>query len=230
MRPNFLLLILMASLMQLLLASGCRKPTPPTPTKKIEASGLPKITINAKAKMLFTYSDEKGVFKTVDSLDKVPEDLRGWVRVVDLSQKYEQRVDLELVYVADLCQKQKDDSYSYIVMSRQAFEETAICRGRDKDKAKAASSQPTNEANAQVILYSTSWCPACRAAKDYLIKEKIPFVEKDIEKDQAAATELLAKAKAQGFSASGVPVLDVRGTLMQGFDPQAVQAHLGDKK
>ena len=58
----------------------------------------------------------------------------------------------------------------------------------------------------------------------------IPFVEKDIENDRAAAEELLQKARAAGISAQGVPVLDVNGTLLQGFDPKKLHALLGDKK
>jgi glutaredoxin 3 len=78
-----------------------------------------------------------------------------------------------------------------------------------------------------VILYATSWCPACRAARQYLTEHHIPFVEKDIEKDSAAADELMEKARAQGVSTSGVPVLDVNGTLMQGFDPDRLGQLLG---
>ena len=82
------------------------------------------------------------------------------------------------------------------------------------------SKHPSSRSTGKVIVYTTSWCSACRKARKYLSDNEIPFVERDIEKDPQAAAELMRKAKAAGISASGVPVLDIGGTLMQGFDPR----------
>lgn len=207
--------------------SGCKEQAPPAP-EEVQASSLPAITITAKSKLLLTHATAEGTFTTVDSPDKVPEGRRGWVRVVDLAQKPEQRQDHELVYVADLRSPRDDGSYPYVVMSRQAFESAALGRAR----AGATDPEPApGEAGAgaehdQVILYSTAWCGACKAARAYLSGKGVPFVEKDIEKDSAASAELLRKARAAGISASGVPVIDVGGTLMQGFDRQRLDALL----
>ncbi len=208
--------------------ASCRKQTPPAPAEQLEASSLSKITVKAKAKLLFTFAANGGAFESVTDLEKIPEDRLGWVRVVDLNIKPERRRDHELVYVADLRTPKKDGSYPYIVMSRGAFEAAASNRA-----SQGAMDPPSKKAapggSSSVVLYSTSWCGACRSARDYLTKKGIPFIEKDIEKDPAAAAELLSKAKAAGISTSGVPVLDVKGTLMQGFSPQQLNKLLGEK-
>lgn len=33
----------------------------------------------------------------------------------------------------------------------------------------------------KVVVYTAHWCPACRTARDWLVAEKIPFEERDIE-------------------------------------------------
>ena len=206
---------------------ACREATPPAPAAQITATELPAIRVTGSAKMLFTFAAGEG-FETVPALDKVPADRRGWVRVVDLAVKPERRLDHELVYVADLRSAQKDGSYPYVVMTREAFESAARTRGGEgaTTPASAPAAKPGAE---KVVLYSTSWCPACRSAREYLRGKRIPFVERDIEKDQGAAAELLEKAKRAGISASGVPVLEINGTLIQGFDPERVNNLLGAK-
>jgi len=156
----------------------------------------------------------------------VPESARSWVRVIDLRIRPERRQDHELVYVADLRQAQKDGSYAYIVMSRTAFEERSRNLAPRSASGAAVGAKGTSGAGA-IVLYATSWCPACRAARSWLQQKGLAYEEKDIEKDPAAAAELMQKARNAGISTSGVPVLDVRGTLMQGFDPQRILALLG---
>jgi glutaredoxin len=204
---------------------ACREAAPPA--SHVSATELPAIRVTAQAKMLFTFASADG-FETVPALDKVPADRRGWVRVVDLGVRPERRLDQELVYVADLRSARKDGSYPYVVMSREAFESAARTRGSEGATSPASAPAKATGA-AKVVLYSTSWCPACRTAREHLRGKGIPFVERDIEKDQGAAAELLEKAKRAGISASGVPVLEVNGTLVQGFDPDRINNLLGAK-
>jgi glutaredoxin len=212
----------------LLPLAACHKSAPPA-APPVEASALPSIQVRDKARMLFTFA-AGGSFETASELSKVPEGARGWVRVVDLGMKPERRMDHELVYVADLREARKDGTYPYVVMSRSAYETLAQNRSRPGATAPAsAPSAPGASPTGKVVLYATSWCPACRAAREYMQSKGIPFVEKDIEKDSGAADELLQKARAQGISATGVPVLEVRGTLMQGFDPERLAQLLNTK-
>ena len=59
-------------------------------------------------------------------------------------------------------------------------------------------------------------------ARRWLLKQKIPYVEKDVESDQAAAAELQQKGLAQGVPVRGVPVFEIYGHLLPGFDPSRI--------
>lgn len=74
-----------------------------------------------------------------------------------------------------------------------------------------------------VIIYSTTWCGYCSALKDYLDKKNVAWVEKDIEKDAAAYKEVIEKMNGE---MRGVPVSDVHGTIVLGFDRPAIDAAL----
>ncbi|HEY6878323.1 MAG TPA: glutaredoxin domain-containing protein, partial [Polyangiales bacterium] len=72
--------------------------------------------------------------------------------------------------------------------------------------------------SSDVIIYGASWCGACKQARAFFEHKGVPFVEKDIEKEPGARGEMMAKAKAQGVNTSGIPVIDVKGTLVGGFN------------
>jgi glutaredoxin len=76
-------------------------------------------------------------------------------------------------------------------------------------------------ADAKVIVYSTSWCAFCHTEMQWLEKLGIPFVAKDIEADQDAYKELLDKV---GGNFRGVPVTDVAGDIILGFDRPKIQS------
>jgi glutaredoxin len=217
-------LILLAAVPMLLIGlPSCRKAQPPAPETSVQASSLPPITVKKGGKLLLTYySHEQSTFQTAQSLADVPETSRSWVRVIDLSLEPDRRRDQELVYVADLRQPKKDGTYDYVVMSRAAFEERARTLAPRSAEGADGSAVAAGRTGPAVILYATAWCPACKSARKWLETRKIPFVEKDIEKDPAAAAELMAKARRAGLSTNGVPVLDVRGTLVPGFDAQRI--------
>jgi glutaredoxin len=73
-----------------------------------------------------------------------------------------------------------------------------------------------------VVVYTTSWCGYCKKAKQLLTSKGVTFVEKDVEKDPKASEELAQKAAAAGVRPQGVPVLDIRGKLILGFDARAI--------
>ncbi len=75
----------------------------------------------------------------------------------------------------------------------------------------------------QVLLYTTSWCPHCTRARDHLRQRGVSFTERDVERDRAALEEMLKKTG----GSRGVPVIDVRGTILRGFSPQSVDRALG---
>ncbi|MBI1856744.1 NrdH-redoxin [Candidatus Saccharibacteria bacterium] len=80
-------------------------------------------------------------------------------------------------------------------------------------------------ADAPVTIYSAPWCAFCHATKQYFDSKKIPYTDKDIEKDPVAARESVQKS-----GQMGIPVVDIDGTIIIGFDRPKIDATLRDKK
>ncbi|PLS81427.1 NrdH-redoxin [Candidatus Saccharibacteria bacterium] len=74
-----------------------------------------------------------------------------------------------------------------------------------------------------VTVYSTSWCGFCKMAKQYLDSKDVAYDEKNIEQDAAAYKELMDKL---GGNFRGVPVIDVNGEIILGFDRPKIDAAL----
>lgn len=66
-----------------------------------------------------------------------------------------------------------------------------------------------------ITIYSTSWCAFCHTEMQWLDKLGIPYVAKDVETDKEAYEELMAK---NGGNYQGVPVTDIKGEIILGFD------------
>jgi len=86
----------------------------------------------------------------------------------------------------------------------------------------AAAVAQAGDASADVVVYGASWCGACRQAEAYLRSRGVPFVEKDVERDPGAQAEMMQKATSQGLRPTGIPVIDVRGRILLGFDRGAI--------
>lgn len=66
-----------------------------------------------------------------------------------------------------------------------------------------------------VIIYSTNWCAYCKMARQYMTGLDVPVEEKNIEEDKDAHKELMDKI---GGNFRGVPVIDINGDIILGFD------------
>ncbi len=75
----------------------------------------------------------------------------------------------------------------------------------------------------QVTVYSTSWCAFCHTEMQWLERLGVPYTAKDIEADETAKDELLAKLDGEF---QGVPVTDIAGEVILGFNRPALQAAL----
>lgn len=73
-----------------------------------------------------------------------------------------------------------------------------------------------------VIVYTTPTWPWCRVVKDYLRSNNISYIEKDVIKDQKAAVEMINKSGQRG-----VPVIDIDGNIVVGFDKDNIDRILG---
>ena len=76
-----------------------------------------------------------------------------------------------------------------------------------------------------VTVYSAVWCAFCHAAKEYLDKLGVEYTEKDVEKDENAAQEAVEKS-----GQMGIPVIDIDGTIIVGFDRATIDTTLKKKK
>ncbi len=74
---------------------------------------------------------------------------------------------------------------------------------------------------AKVIVYSTSTCPYCFAAKDFLKEKGIKFDDINVSENRDKAIEMMKKS-----GQSGVPVLDIDGKIIIGFDKEAISRAL----
>ncbi len=72
-----------------------------------------------------------------------------------------------------------------------------------------------------VSIYTTKTCSYCRLAKDYFRKQGISFTEYDIEADPRRAEELVHRT-----GQTAVPVIDVNGRVLIGFNPAEVERAL----
>ena len=73
----------------------------------------------------------------------------------------------------------------------------------------------SDSATPQITIYSTSWCAFCHTEAQWLDHLGIPYVKKDIEEDKEAYEELM---NISGGNYSGVPVTNVAGDVILGFD------------
>lgn len=72
-----------------------------------------------------------------------------------------------------------------------------------------------------VAIYTADWCAFCHAAKEYLDKKGVKYEERDVEKDPRYAEESVQKSGQRG-----IPVLDIDGTIIIGFDRPKIDAAL----
>ena len=72
-----------------------------------------------------------------------------------------------------------------------------------------------------VKVYSTNSCPWCVKAKNYLTSINVEYVELNVQEDMAAREEMVSKSKQMG-----VPVLDINGEIIVGFDRNAIDSAL----
>ena len=74
----------------------------------------------------------------------------------------------------------------------------------------------------KVTIYSTPTCPFCIRAKQFLKDSNIQFTDYDVGSDQAKAQEMMKKT-----GQMGVPVIDVEGQIIVGFDKEKIKLALG---
>ena len=74
----------------------------------------------------------------------------------------------------------------------------------------------------KVTIYSTPTCPYCKQTKDFLKQNGVKYAEIDVAADEKKAQEMIEKS-----GQMGVPVIDIDGTIIVGFDKAAMKKALG---
>jgi len=73
------------------------------------------------------------------------------------------------------------------------------------------------ELNMTVKVYSTPACPWCSVAKKYLSSKNVAFEDYDVSADRQAAIEMVQKSGQRG-----VPVIEIDGNIIVGFNQDAI--------
>jgi glutaredoxin len=189
-------------------------------------------------KLFLTWVDAKGDFHVAQKVADVPAERRDQVRVV--------RTDREegtgaWVYVADLRTRRADGTYPVITRTRAQWDEVGASLRKARLEALAPAAQPAAgsasvggvAASGPVVIYGSETCGACRMAARWLTERKVAFVEKRVDESDAARAELETKLRRANLPDRGqIPVIDVHGRLLIGFDPRSLERALsaGDSR
>ncbi len=69
----------------------------------------------------------------------------------------------------------------------------------------------------KVTIYSTPTCVYCNMTKAFFKENNVQYEEKDVSRDVAARSEMVEKS-----NQLGVPVIDVDGQILIGFDKRGL--------
>lgn len=72
-----------------------------------------------------------------------------------------------------------------------------------------------------IVVYSTPTCGYCNKAKQYFKEKRIPFTDYNVARDQRKAEEMVRKS-----GQMGVPVIDVNGKIIVGFNQPEIERAL----
>lgn len=72
-----------------------------------------------------------------------------------------------------------------------------------------------------VIIYTTTNCPYCKTTKEFFKENNVKYKEINVEEDEKAAHEMVKKS-----GQLGVPVIDIDGQIIIGFDKPALKKAL----
>jgi glutaredoxin 3 len=67
--------------------------------------------------------------------------------------------------------------------------------------------------NKKIIIYTTPTCTYCKMTKEFLGENKIAYEEKDVTTDEVSRNEMIQKS-----GQMGVPVVDIEGEIIVGFN------------
>jgi glutaredoxin len=222
----------MAAFVGAVAVSGCSHKKDDGTQPVAESTSLPALTIRDDTPdLMLTWVDEKGDTHVEVHPADVPALGRAMVRVIVADREDGTK---DVFYIADLTRKDGDGAYLTKTMTRRAWE-AELEKRRDAYLAKVApppavpSGQGLAGAPPQggdkpqatgltVIIYGAAWCKPCHQAADYLKQKGITVIMKDVEESPGAGAEMREKLERAGRRGGAIPVIDVRGQILVGFD------------
>jgi glutaredoxin len=231
-----------AALSMLAAPPGCGKKEDDGTAPRLADEKLPSLSIGDDTpNLMLTWIDEKGETHVELRPSDVPAEGRSLVRVVVADREDGTG---ELFYVVDLTKKGGDGTYIAQTMPRRAWEEMIVKR-REAHIAKTAPPPPPspvqpNPSNPSdpsapappspgtpvggltAIIYGADWCKPCHEAAAYLKSKGVQVVEKNVEKSEAAQSEMRSKLAKSGRNGGSIPVIDVRGQIVIGFSQSSL--------
>ena len=73
----------------------------------------------------------------------------------------------------------------------------------------------------QVKIYTTNHCQYCKMAKEYFKQNNVKFTEINVEENEKAAEEMIERS-----GQMGVPVIDIDGEIIIGFNKPVIEKAL----
>ena len=83
---------------------------------------------------------------------------------------------------------------------------------------------PETRPQPKVIVFSTPTCSYCNMAKQYFRQKNVRFTDIDVSRDQSAARDMVRRS-----GQMGVPVIDIGGKVIVGFNRPKIDQMLGLK-
>lgn len=77
---------------------------------------------------------------------------------------------------------------------------------------------------ATVKVYSTPTCPWCKKAKDFFQANNVTYTDLNVADDEAARNDMMKRS-----GQMGVPVIDIDGDIIIGYDLPKLKNKLGIK-
>lgn len=76
------------------------------------------------------------------------------------------------------------------------------------------------QTSARVVLYATEWCGYCKQIQRFMDQKGIPYKSVDIDQDPEG------RKAYQALGGGGIPFVDVNGTLIREYNPEAILSAL----
>lgn len=86
-------------------------------------------------------------------------------------------------------------------------------------------SNSNSNSDNKVLVYGAEWCGFCHQVMKYLDGFKVPYTYINLDEEPAKAEEAVTKS-----GQMGIPVTDIAGTIIVGFDRSKIDAALKSNK